>query len=69
MIDSARLEAIEVKLAHLERAVSDISDVVVRQQMELQQVLVRQQRLNDQLSILQVEHSASATTDEKPPHY
>ncbi len=69
MNDSARLEAIEVKLAHLERALSEISDVVVRQQKELVTALARHQRLSDQLTMLEADSGASATAEEKPPHY
>ena len=69
MIESPRLEAIEIKLAHLERALSDISDVVARQQKELQLALARHQRLTDQLAVLEAESADSASADEKPPHY
>ena len=44
---SDRLDAIEEKLAHLERAMAQISDVVARQQKELDRALDRNQRLMD----------------------
>lgn len=69
MNNSPRLDAIEIKLAHLERALSEISDVVVRQQKELELALARHQRLSDQLRLLESEAGASATAEEKPPHY
>lgn len=69
MNNSPRLDAIEIKLAHLERALSEISDVVIRQQKELELALARHQRLSDQLNLLESESGASATTEEKPPHY
>lgn len=69
MNDSARIDALEIKIAHLERALSEISDVVVRQQKELDQAMARQQRLRDQLAMLESESGASATAEEKPPHY
>jgi SlyX protein len=64
-----RLAAIEEKLAHLERAVSELSDVVVRQQRELNQALDRNQRLMDKISALESDVGPSATAHEKPPHY
>ncbi len=69
MTDSARIDALEIKLAHLERALSEISDVVIRQQKELDLAVARQQRLRDQLAMLESEGGASATAEEKPPHY
>ena len=45
-----RLEAIEIKLAHLERAVAEISDVVARQQKELDRALDRNQRLMEKIA-------------------
>jgi SlyX protein len=69
MTDSARLEAIEIKLAHLERAVTEISDVVARQQRELDQVRLRSLEMGRQLALMDSAAGASATADEKPPHY
>jgi SlyX protein len=66
---SPRLDAIEEKLAHLERAVSELSDVVARQQKELDRALERNQRLLDKLAAVESELGTSATAHEKPPHY
>jgi SlyX protein len=66
---SPRLDAIEEKLAHLERAVSELSDVVARQQKELDLALERNQRLLDKLAVVESELGPSATVHEKPPHY
>lgn len=64
-----RLAGIEEKLAFLERAVSEISDVVARQQKELDRALDRNQRLMEKIAALESEFGPSATADEKPPHY
>jgi SlyX protein len=64
-----RLEAIEIKLAHLEQALADISDVVARQQKELERALERNQRLMDKIEALESDAGPSATAYEKPPHY
>jgi len=66
---SERLDSIEEKLAHLERAVHELSDVVARQQKELEQALARNQRLHDKLAALESDFGPSATSHEKPPHY
>jgi len=65
----SRVDAIEEKLAHLERAVAELSDVVARQQKELDRALDRNQRLIDKLAALESEFGPSATAHEKPPHY
>lgn len=64
-----RLEAIEEKLAHLERAVGELSDVVARQQKELERAVERNQRLMDKLAAMESDFGPSATAEEKPPHY
>ena len=64
-----RLETIEIKLAHLEAAVAQISDVVARQQKELDRALDRNQRLMEKIAAIESEAGASATAYEKPPHY
>ena len=64
-----RLAAIEEKLAHLERAVAEISDVVARQQKELDRAVDRNQHLMDKIVALESDWGPSATAHEKPPHY
>ncbi len=66
---SDRLATIEEKLAHLELAVTELSDVVARQQKELDRALDRNQRLMEKVAALESESGASATPYEKPPHY
>jgi SlyX protein len=64
-----RLESIEIKLAHLERAVAEISDVVARQQKDLDRALDRNQRLMEKIAAMESESGPNATAHEKPPHY
>lgn len=66
---SERIATIEEKLAHLERAVNELSDVVARQQKELERATDRHQRLLDKMAAMESDFSASATAEEKPPHY
>jgi len=67
-MDKERLESIEIKLAHLELAVQQISDVVTRQQQQLDTALTRAQRLASRLEELEG-GGASPGGFEKPPHY
>jgi SlyX protein len=63
------IASIEEKLAFLERAVNELSDVVARQQKELDRATDRHQRLLDKLAAMESDWGPSATAEEKPPHY
>lgn len=63
-----RLEAVEFKIAHLERAVQELSDVLYRQQQQLDSVLAANQRLRAQLEELE-SRAGEAVPVEIPPHY
>jgi SlyX protein len=66
---SDRFDQLEEKLAFLERAVNELSDVVARQQKELDHATDRHQRLLAKLSSMDSDWGPSATAEEKPPHY
>ena len=68
MTDTARVEAIEFKVAHLERALQELSDVVYRQQREIEALLDLQRRLREQIEDLEGRR-ADPDVVEIPPHY
>jgi len=68
-VGDARIELLEVKLAHLERALQELSDEVARQQRELGELRARNQLLAQQLVAAHDATAASATAIEIPPHY
>ena len=63
-----RVEALEVKVAHLERALQELSDVLYRQQRELDALRDRSQVLLEQVQQLD-QRGADPTSVEIPPHY
>jgi uncharacterized coiled-coil protein SlyX len=69
MTEPTRLDAIEIKLAHLERALTEISDALLHQQREIELLAARNRQLKDQLETLEAGSGASADGFEKPPHY
>jgi SlyX protein len=64
----ARLEALEFKIAHLERTTQELSDVLYAQQRQLDELLSVNRQLLRQLETLEA-RSADATRLEIPPHY
>jgi SlyX protein len=69
MSEPARLEQIEIKLAHLERALNELNDAVIRQQREIELLTARNRQLKHQLESLESGGGASAEGFERPPHY
>lgn len=65
---ATRLETVEIKLAHLERAIQELGDVVYRQQQQLEFALEANRRLSRQLEEIG-DRSADPAAVEIPPHY
>lgn len=64
----ARIELLEFKVAHLERALQELSDVLYRQQRELDSARARAQQLIEQVQQLE-NRDADPGRVEIPPHY
>lgn len=65
---SERIDALEFKVAHLERALQELSDVVYRQQRELDSLRDRNQQLHEQLRQIEA-RGGDPNQVEIPPHY
>lgn len=65
---SERIDVLEFKVAHLERALQELSDVVYRQQCGLDALRDRNQQLREQLQQLE-ERGGDPNRVEIPPHY
>jgi uncharacterized coiled-coil protein SlyX len=63
------LEQIQTKIAFLERAAAELSDVVFRQDREIQALHVKVKSLADRLSGAQSDESPRSPEQERPPHY
>lgn len=64
----ARIELLEFKVAHLERALQELSDVLYQQQRELDSARARAQQLVEQVQQLEG-RDADPNRVEIPPHY
>jgi SlyX protein len=68
-MNSEQLERIETKIAFLESANSDLSDVVIRQQREIQALRARLDTLAQRLEAAQSQETMRTLEEERPPHY
>jgi SlyX protein len=63
-----RVELIEIKVAHLERALQELSDVLFRQQQQIDAQNARHLRLLERLESADANASPESQF-EVPPHY
>ena len=52
MTDENRFESVEVKIAHLEQAVQELSDVLHRQQQQIDRLSATSQQVMHQLAVV-----------------
>lgn len=64
----ARIEALEIKVAHLERTAQELSDVLYAQQRQLDEVTALNRQLVSQIESLDA-RGADPNRIEIPPHY
>ena len=69
MTGDDRVESLEVKCAHLEHALQNLSDVVYRQQRELDQALAMTRALASRFNEFSAAGGEAPEPDEQPPHY
>ena len=63
------LEQIQFKIAYLERANADLSDVVFRQQREIDALGARLEEISERLEAARTEERIRPAEEERPPHY
>jgi SlyX protein len=63
------IERLEMKIAYLERANNELSDVVYRQQREIQGLRAKMDTLADRVSAMPSADEGRTPEDERPPHY
>jgi uncharacterized coiled-coil protein SlyX len=67
--DPSRFEAIEIKLAHLERSLQELSEADLNQQRQIDALAARGRALADRLDTFEATGGPEADPFEKPPHY
>lgn len=68
-MNSDMVEQIQIKIAYLERANADLSDVVFRQQRELEALGAKMLVLLERLESNRSDERQTTFADERPPHY
>ena len=68
-MDDETLEQIQTKMAFLERAVSELSDVAFRQHKEIQAMEAKLEAITVRLNSAPLDESARPLEHEIPPHY
>ena len=63
------LEQIETKIAFLERANAELSDVVFRQHREIETLRAQILALADRIAAVQSDTGPRTPEEERPPHY
>jgi len=63
------IERIELKIAYLERANNDLSEVVYRQQQEIDALRAELAALNGKMEATMTEATVYTAEQERPPHY
>lgn len=66
---NAELERLEIKVAFLERANQELSDVVFRQQQEIDELRIKLVALGERMDALKSTDTAYTAEQERPPHY
>lgn len=70
MTTDQAIEDLQIRLAHLESGLQQVSDEVARQQQLIERLQLRNQQLQERLGELQSDGGADAATRvEIPPHY
>ena len=69
IMQASPLEQIETKIAFLERANAELSDVVFRQHREIEALRERVNALVERFEAAQSADPPRGPEDERPPHY
>ena len=68
-MDENTAERLELKIAFLERASAELSDVVYAQQLQIEALQAKLVALTGRLEAVASSGSSYSVEDERPPHY
>ena len=64
-----RLVELETRIAFQEQSISELSEVIVRQQTEIDQISYKMQRMAGRLASVEEFHETGSEPEPPPPHY
>lgn len=67
--NDARIEALEVRLAHQDQTLHELGEEVYRQQREIARLEAVVRELADRLAAAEAERTPDRPPEEVPPHY
>lgn len=68
MTDTSRIDALEVRIAHQDKAIEDLNETITAQWKEIDRLKREMERLTDRIA--NAEHATGPDPqDEPPPHY
>jgi uncharacterized coiled-coil protein SlyX len=68
-MNSEALELIQTRITFLERANTELSDVVYRQQQQIQALTAAIRDVSERLRATQADTNEGMPEEERPPHY
>ncbi|GAC1329713.1 MAG: hypothetical protein NVS1B6_12920 [Steroidobacteraceae bacterium] len=63
------VEQLQIKIAFLERAATELSDVVFRQHKEMEEMKATLSAISERLDRVQPDVASLTADEERPPHY
>jgi SlyX protein len=69
MTDTSRIDALEIRLAHQERAIEDLNETITAQWKEIDRLKREVERLGDRLASAEQTIGADAADEPPPPHW
>jgi SlyX protein len=69
VVDRESLEQVQSKIAYLEHAVAELSDVVFRQHKQIEALELQLKAMRERLDGVRSDEAAHTPEQERPPHY
>ncbi len=66
---AARIDELEIRLAHQDQVIEDLNAVISRQWSELEAVSRQLAKLGDRINVVETHSGEAAPAEPPPPHY
>lgn len=68
-MDTSRLDALEVRIAHQDRAIEDLNETITAQWKEIDRLKREIERLTDRVASAELAIGSDPTDEPPPPHW